>query len=110
MIQTKRSREGQRCYSHAIVLRRNPRATDADEWLNTAQMVNCHLNVKISGSKAETIISLTSLKDPRAPIRLTSKPSFHGFGLTKSFKVALASQSVKYFTDYHFVTDLTFLM
>lgn len=51
---------------HASGFCRNSNATDVDEWPNTAQMANCHLNVKISGSKAETIIPLTSLKDPRA--------------------------------------------
>lgn len=51
---------------HASALYRNSNATDIDEWPNTAQMASCHLNVKISGSKAKTIISLTRLKDPRA--------------------------------------------
>lgn len=51
---------------HASGFCRTSNATDVDEWPNTAQMANCHLNVKISGSKAETIIPLTSLKDPRA--------------------------------------------
>lgn len=60
--------------------------------------------------KAETIISLTSLKDLR---ELLSKGSWsshlpHCFRLLRP--QVLTSPGVKYFTDYHFVTDLTFLL
>lgn len=49
-------------------------------------MVNYHLKVNISGSKTETIISPASRKDPRAPIRLSRKPSFRSFRAHKKLQ------------------------
>lgn len=60
-----------------VILCRNTNATDVDGWPSTAQMTNCHLNVEILGSKAETIISLTSVKDPRAACTSDSWVSHH---------------------------------